>query len=158
MKNILVLCTGNSCRSILGEALINHFGEGTFTAQSAGSFPVGQVNENAIVTLKRHGLKTDGYKSQSWDEFEQSSFDIIITVCDNAAGETCPAYLKDAVRAHWGLPDPAHVKGSQAEIEQAFEETYDALRTRVEKMLSLPINELSNRELTHVLNTIGNLP
>lgn len=157
MQNILVLCTGNSCRSILGEALINHLAADHFRAFSAGSFPVGKVNENALVTLRRHGFSTDGYSSQSWDEFDTKQIDIIITVCDNAAGETCPVYLRDAIRAHWGLPDPAHVTGEPAVIEEAFEATYDALKLRINKMLALPLSELSNDELAEALNEIGKL-
>lgn len=155
MLNVLVLCTGNSCRSVLGEALFNHLGKGKIQAYSAGSFPVGKVNDNALATLKRHGLSTEGYRSQSWDEFAQTPIDIAITVCDNAAGEVCPAYLNTAVRAHWGLPDPAHVTGTEAEIQAAFEKTYAALETRIKKMLSLPLEDLTDQELKILLNQIG---
>ncbi len=155
MINVLVLCTGNSCRSVLGEALLNHLGKGRIKAFSAGSHPVGKVNPGALATLQRHGLPVDGYKSQSWDEFAGQPMDIVITVCDNAAGETCPVYLNRAVRAHWGLPDPAHVKGTEKQIEAAFEETYHALEQRINKMLALPLEKMSEQELAEKLNEIG---
>ena len=155
MKNILVLCTGNSCRSILGEALINELSGDQFRAFSAGSFPVGKVNENALRTLADHGLSVEGYSSQSWDDFSDQDIDIVITVCDNAAGENCPLYLTGAIRAHWGLPDPAHVTGTDQEVMTAFEETYAALEARIKAMLSLPLNEMSDQTLTDELNKIG---
>jgi len=153
--NILVLCTGNSCRSILGEALINHLGAGRFRAVSAGSHPVGRVNQNALATLARHGLATEGYRSQSWDEFEDADIDIMISVCDSAAGEACPAYLGKAVRGHWGLPDPAHVQGSPQEVEAAFEAVYAALERRIHKLLAQPVETLNKAELADALNAIG---
>jgi arsenate reductase len=153
--NVLVLCTGNSCRSVLGEALLNHLGGNRFRAFSAGSHPVGKVNENALATLARHGLPTEGYRSQSWDEFEDAQIDIMISVCDSAAGETCPVYLGSAVRGHWGLPDPAHVTGSPEVIEAAFEATYAALEKRIHALLALPIETMSGPELVAALNRIG---
>ncbi|QSA97522.1 arsenate reductase ArsC [Methylococcus sp. EFPC2] len=153
--NVLVLCTGNSCRSILGEALINHLGAGRLRASSAGSHPVGKVNENALATLARHGLSTEGYASQSWDEFEGTLFDILVTVCDAAAGEACPVYLGAAVRGHWGLPDPAHVTGSREVVEAAFEATYVALEKRIRALLALPLESLSKAELAEALDRIG---
>lgn len=155
MLKILVLCTGNSCRSILGEALINHLGEGRFQAFSAGSHPTGKVNPNALATLTRHGVTTEGFSSQSWDEFDGLGIDIAITVCDSAAGEVCPVYLNNTIRAHWGLPDPAHVTGSQEVIEAAFEATYAALEKRVHQLLALPVETMSKPELTEALNKIG---
>jgi arsenate reductase len=155
MKNVLILCTGNSCRSILGEALLNHLGGDRFRAFSAGSRPVGKINENALATLARHGLPTEGYRSQSWDEFEDARIDILISVCDSAAGEACPVYLGTAVRGHWGLPDPAHVTGSPEAVEAAFEATYAALERRIHKLLALPLEALSRAELAEVLNRIG---
>jgi arsenate reductase len=155
MLNVLVLCTGNSCRSILGEALFNHLGKGKVQAFSAGSHPLGKVNANALATLQRHGLKTEGYQSQSWDEFANQPIDIAITVCDNAAGEICPAYLNSAVRVHWGLPDPAHVSGTEAEIQAAFESTYAALEKRIKEMLALPLEDLTDAELSSLLNQIA---
>lgn len=155
MLNILILCTGNSCRSVLGEALINHKGNGRVRAFSAGSHPTGKVNPNALATLARNGLATTGFSSQSWDEFDNADIDIAITVCDQAAGETCPVYLNSIVRAHWGLPDPAHVTGTEDEINRAFQATYDALQERVNHMLALPLETLSQTALTEQLNRIG---
>jgi len=155
MLKILILCTGNSCRSVLGEALINHLGKGRFQAFSAGSHPTGKVNANALATLARHGISTEGFSSQSWDEFDDKDIDIAITVCDSAAGEVCPVYLNNVVRAHWGLPDPAHVTGSAEVIEAAFEATYAALEKRIHQLLALPVETLSKPELTEALNKIG---
>lgn len=155
MLNILILCTGNSCRSVLGEALINHLGGDRFQAFSAGSHPTGKVNANALATLERHGISTEGFSSQSWDEFDGKGIDIAITVCDNAAGEVCPVYLNSVVRAHWGLPDPAHVTGSPEVVEAAFEATYAALEKRIHQLLALPVETMSKPELTEALNKIG---
>ena len=155
MQNILILCTGNSCRSILGEALINHLAGDRFRAFSAGSHPTGKVNANALATLARNDLPTEGFSSQSWDEFEDEAIDIAITVCDQAAGEVCPVYLNSAIRGHWGLPDPAHVTGSDTEIQQAFQATFDALELRVQKLLALPIESMSGAEISKALNLIG---
>jgi arsenate reductase len=153
--HILVLCTGNSCRSILGEALINHLGRGRLKAFSAGSHPVGRVNPDALATLARHGLPTDGYTSTSWDELADIDFDLLITVCDAAAGETCPAYLSPVVRGHWGMPDPARVSGSTAMIEAAFEATYAALEQRVRALLAEPLEQLTPEALAACVNRIG---
>ena len=155
MLKVLVLCTGNSCRSVLGEALMNQFGAGRLQACSAGSRPIGRINTNALATLQRNGLPTDGFVSQSWDAFADEGIDIAITVCDSAAGEVCPVYLNSTVRAHWGLPDPAHMTGTDEEIEQAFQATYDAMSERVQKMLALPIETLDKQTLAAELNKIG---
>jgi arsenate reductase len=155
MLNILILCTGNSCRSILGEALINHLAGNRFRAFSAGSHPTGKANPNALATLQRNGISTEGFSSQSWDEFADKKIDIAITVCDQAAGEVCPAYLNSTVRAHWGLPDPAHVTGTDDEIAKAFQATFDALSIRIRKMSALPIESMSGAEITKALNLIG---
>ncbi len=155
MINVLVLCTGNSCRSVMGEALLNDLGKGRIKAFSAGSHPVGKINDGALATLDRHGLPTEGYKSQSWDEFKEQPFDIVITVCDNAAGEVCPVYLNNAVRVHWGVSDPAHLEGSDEEIQAAFDKTFEILEHRVKKMLALPLEEMNEQELTKELNAIG---
>lgn len=153
--HVLVLCTGNSCRSILGEALINHLASGRFCAYSAGSHPVGKVNPNALQTLARHGLPTEGYSSKSWEDLGDTRIDIVITVCDSAAGEACPAYLAAAVRGHWGLPDPAHVAGDPEVVEAAFEATYSALELRVEQLLALPVESMPGETLADALNRIG---
>jgi len=153
--NILVLCTGNSCRSVLGEALLNHLSQGRFKAFSAGSHPIGRINPGALATLARHGLPTEGYHSQSWDEFEDADIDIMISVCDSAAGEACPAYLGKAVRGHWGLSDPGHVNGTEEEVIAAFEATYAMLENRIHKLLALPVESMSRPELSEALNKIG---
>ncbi|MGZ5056791.1 MAG: arsenate reductase ArsC [Methylobacter sp.] len=155
MLKVLILCTGNSCRSVLGEALINHLGGDRFQAFSAGSHPTGKVNSNALATLARHGISTEGFSSQSWDEFDDKGIDIAITVCDSAAGEVCPVYLNNVIRAHWGLSDPAHVTGSQEDIDAAFESTYAALEKRIHQLLALPVETMSKPELTAALNKIG---
>lgn len=157
MLNIFVICTGNSCRSVMGEALFNHLGQGRIQAFSAGSHPIGRINQGALATLKRHDLPTEGYQSQSWDDFEHQPMDIVITVCDNAAGETCPVYLSKAVRAHWGVSDPGHVEGSEEEKIAAFEETFRILTLRVNKMLALPLETMPPDALSAELNAIGQL-
>lgn len=157
MLNVLILCTGNSCRSVLGEALITHLGKGRLKAFSAGSKPIGRINANALATLQRNGLPTEGYNSQSWDEFAEAGIDIAITVCDQAAGEVCPVYLNSTTRAHWGLSDPAHLEGTESEIRAAFQATYDALERRINAMLALPIEDMTSAELTAKLNEIGKM-
>lgn len=157
MKKILVLCTGNSCRSILAEALLNYYGKDRLMAFSAGSHPTGKVNPNALAILTDHGIPAEGYFSKSWDDLSEHSFDIVITVCDNAAGETCPVYLDRAIKAHWGLPDPAIVTGTDQNIKAAFSETYNALLIRIRKMLELPLERLSDQQLVLDLNQIGRI-
>ena len=155
MINVLILCTGNSCRSVIGEALFNHLGKGRIKTWSAGSFPAGTVNPNATSVLEAHGISTLGLSSKSWDELGGIEFDIVITVCDNAQGETCPAYLNKALKAHWGLPDPALVVGDDKEILEAFETTYLSLQNRITMMLNLPLELMSEREIMDRLKEIG---
>ncbi len=157
MLNILFLCTGNSCRSILGEALLNHLAGKRFRAFSAGSHPTGNVSLNALATLERNGIPATGFTNQFWEEFEDQDIDIAITVCDQVAGEVCPAYLKNVTRAHWGLPDPAHVQGSDEEVAKAFQTTYEALSDRIKKMLALPVEDMTSAEITAALDNIGNM-
>lgn len=157
MFNVLVICTGNSCRSIISEALFNHLGKGRIRAFSAGSQPLGRLNAGAVALLQRHGLPTEGMTSKSWDVFADQPIDVAITVCDSAAGETCPLYLNAITRAHWGLPDPGHVKGSDEEVLAAFEATYDAIARRIEKMLALPLEDMSGPALVAELNAIGKI-
>lgn len=135
MKDILVLCTGNSCRSILAEAIINHLGKERYRAVSAGSFPTGQVHPKSLDILKKHGITVGRPRSKSWDEFADQSFDLVITVCDEAASETCPAFSGKCKRLHWSTPDPAKVTGSEEDIERAFEEAFQRLKQRVEAEL-----------------------
>ncbi|MEO1880603.1 MAG: arsenate reductase ArsC, partial [Methylococcales bacterium] len=121
----------------------------------AGSHPIGRINTGALATLKRHNLPTEGYQSQSWEDFEDTAMDIVITVCDNAAGESCPVYLTEVVRTHWGVSDPGHVEGTDEEKIAAFEQTFSILKLRVEKMLELPLETMTPEELTAELNKIG---
>ena len=139
--NVLFLCTGNSCRSILGEATFNHLAPAGWRAISAGSKPTGYVHPRSLSLLQREGIRTEGYHSKSWDGLAPSP-DIVITVCSSAAGETCPVYLGNALRTHWGVEDPAHATGTDEEIEQAFMKAYRILRNRIETFLSLPLDEL----------------
>src|SRR5690554_7686695 len=135
MKNILVLCTGNSCRSIMAEALINQLGEGRLNAVSAGSFPVGYVHPKSIETLERHGINAGDTRSKSWDEFEKQSFDLVITVCEQAASESCPVFLGSYEKKHWSTPDPAKAQGTDSEIEKAFDDAFLVLKGRIESEL-----------------------
>jgi len=139
----------------MGEALVNHLGQGRLKAFSAGSHPIGRINTGALATLKRHNLPTEGYQSQSWEDFEDTAMDIVITVCDNAAGESCPVYLTEVVRTHWGVSDPGHVEGTDEEKIAAFEQTFSILKLRVEKMLELPLETMTPEELTAELNKMG---
>jgi arsenate reductase len=138
---LLFLCTGNSCRSILGEAVFNHLAPAGWSATSAGSHPTGQVHARALALLARAGIATEGLHSKSWDQLPTAP-DVVVTVCASAAGETCPAYLGPALRTHWGVDDPAHASGTDAEIDAAFDRAYRVLRTRVEAFLALPLAEL----------------
>lgn len=156
--NVLFLCTGNSCRSILGEATFNHLAPAGWLAMSAGSKPTGQVHPRSLALLNREGLPTEGLHSKSWDNLPQTP-DIVITVCASAAGETCPAYLGPVLRSHWGVEDPAHATGSDEEIDAAFMAAYRILRHRIETLLALPLAELKNdpARLKAELDRIGNL-
>lgn len=156
MINILFLCTGNSCRSILAEATFNALAPSNMHAISAGSQPTGKVHPRSIKLLKSKGILTEGYYSKSWSDLTVTP-DIVITVCSNAAGETCPAYLGKAIRAHWGVADPAKAIGTEAEIIASFENAYAILRMRIEAFLKLDLNSLSNDELTQQLTLIGQL-
>jgi arsenate reductase len=151
---LLFLCTGNSCRSIIAEALANHLGQGKLKAVSAGSFPTGKVNDNAIAVLQKHNIPLPELKSQSWDEFENYPLDVVITVCASAAGETCPVWMGDAVKAHWGVEDPAHINGEQAVIEAAFEITYREMHERISALLALDLEGLSLDQLRQSLADI----
>lgn len=141
--NVLFLCTGNSCRSILGEATFNHLAPAGWSAMSAGSQPTGQVHPRSLALLAREAISTAGLHSKSWDNLPATP-DIVVTVCASAAGETCPAYLGPVLRTHWGVDDPAHATGTDAEIDAAFFKAYRILRTRIEAFLKLPLNELKH--------------
>ena len=154
--NVLVLCTGNSARSILGEVLFNSHGAGRVRAFSAGSRPVGRVNPGAIEKLREEGFATDELRSKSWDEFSAETgqaIDIVITVCDSAAGESCPVWFGSPVTVHWGIPDPA-IEGSPEEVAAAFTEAYDSLERRVKAALEIPLEELPADKLKEALNAI----
>ena len=139
--NVLFLCTGNSCRSILGEATFNHLAPAGWHGMSAGSNPTGQVHPRSLALLAREGIATEGYYSKSWENLPQVP-DIVISVCGNAANETCPAYLGPVLRTHWGVDDPAHATGTDAEIDAAFMTAYRILRARIEAFFALPLAEL----------------
>ncbi len=158
--NVLFLCTGNSARSILAEAILNKEGLGKFHAYSAGSQPRGAVNPYALRLLQRLGHETSALRSKSWDEFAKPgapNFDFIFTVCDNAAGETCPLWPGKPMTAHWGIPDPATVEGSPAEIATAFNDTYRMLSRRISVFTALPIASLDEISLMTKLRDIGRM-
>ncbi len=135
MKRILVLCTGNSCRSIMAEALINSLGAGRYEAVSAGSNPAGYVHPKSVETLKRHSIGVTNPTSKSWDDFAGKHFDLVITVCDAAAAESCPAFLGKHEKLHWSTPDPAKATGTEEEINAAFNEAFNLLKQRIETEL-----------------------
>ena len=157
--NVLVLCTGNSARSILGEVLFNSLGKGKFKAYSAGSKPTGRVNPGALEWLQQQGHSIEGLRSKSWDEFVAPGapqFDFIFTVCDNAAGEACPVWPGKPATAHWGIPDPAHVEGDEAR-RAAFKKAAEQLARRIQLFLSLPIEKLDKLVLKEKLAEIGRI-
>jgi arsenate reductase (thioredoxin) len=141
--NVLFLCTGNSCRSILGEATFNHLAPAGWKAMSAGSKPAGYVHPRSLALLAREGISTEGYYSKSWENLPATP-DIVISVCGNAANETCPAYLGPLLRTHWGVEDPAHATGTDEEIDAAFMKAYRILRARIEAFLALPLGTLQH--------------
>ena len=153
--NVLVLCTGNSCRSVMGEALVTALGQGRYQGHSAGSKPIGRINAGALATLARHQLPTEGYSSKSMEAFRDQPIDILISVCDSAGQEPCPVFLGPAIRAHWGVEDPGHLKGTPEEIIAAFDKTFDILKRRVQAMVELPIETMGKEALTEELQRIG---
>lgn len=158
--NILFLCTGNSARSIVAEAILNKIGAGKFRAHSAGSQPKGQVNPDTLRLLRSLGYDTSGFRSKSWTEFAKPgapSLDFVFTVCDNAAGETCPIWPGQPMTAHWGIPDPAEATGSEAEIALAFKEAYRMLNQRIGIFVALPVQSLDRLTLQSKLRDIGRI-
>ena len=158
--NTLFLCTGNSARSILAEAILNKLGAGKFRAFSAGSQPKGQVNPRTIDLLKALGYDTSGLRSKSWNEFARPGappLDFVFTVCDNAAGEACPVWPGQPMTAHWGVPDPAEAKGTPAEIALAFKDAYRMLHQRIAVLTALPIRSLDQLSLQQRLKNIGRM-
>jgi arsenate reductase len=159
--NILVLCTGNSARSIMGEALFNTLGAGRVHASSAGSHPTGRVNPYAIEQVRALGYPIERLRSKSWDEFARSDapqMDFIVTVCDNAAGETCPLWPGHPVTAHWGFADPASVEGSDEQKRAAFAHTLGQIRRSVERLLSLPLESMDRPAIQTEMRRIGAEP
>jgi len=155
---VLFLCTGNSARSIMAEAILNKIGRGKFRAFSAGSQPKGRVNSNAIQLLKSLNYGTSHFRSKSWAEFAKPDaprLDFVFTVCDNAAGETCPVWPGQPITAHWGVPDPAEAKGTEAEIGLAFKDAYRMLSRRIDIFTALPIRSLDKLSLQQKLHEIG---
>jgi arsenate reductase len=156
--NVLILCTGNSARSIMGEALLNHRGGGRFRGYSAGSHPKGAVHPLAIRTLRHFNLPADGLRSKGWDEFAGAGappLHFVFTVCDHAAGEVCPIWPGQPITAHWGLEDPAAVDGTDDERLRAFESTFRELDARITRFTSLPLETLDRKALQRELDAIG---
>lgn len=158
--NVLFLCTGNSARSILAEALLTHRGQGRFKVFSAGSHPKGEVNPFAIQTLREMGVPTEGYRSKSWDEFAAPGapqLDFVFTVCDSAAGETCPIWPGQPMTAHWGIEDPAAVEGGDVEKLRAFSTAFRYLRNRIDQFCAIPMHRLDKLALSAKLHEIGEM-
>ena len=158
MHNVLFICTGNSARSIIAEALMNHLGGKRFRGYSAGSHPKGVVHPLALEALKHYRLPTDNFRSKNWDEFATEGappLDFVITVCDNAAGEMCPVWPGQPMTAHWGMPDPAAVEGTDAVKQKAFLDTVMAMKRRIELMLALPMPSLDRLAIQREMRRIG---
>jgi arsenate reductase (thioredoxin) len=158
--NVLFICTGNSARSILAEAILNQLGRGQFKAYSAGSFPAGRVNPYTLEILERWDMDTSSLRSKSWDEFAAPGapqMDFVFTVCDQAAGEVCPVWPGQPILAHWGAPDPAKAEGSHEHILQEFRNVGLLLRKRIELMLALPIAKLEKLAIQHEVEQIGKI-
>ncbi len=156
--NVLFLCTGNSARSVIAEALLNRLGAGKFKAYSAGSMPKGEVHPETLALLKRLNYDTSAFRSKSWDEFAQPGappLDFVFTVCDNAAGEVCPIWPGQPMTAHWGIPDPAAATGSHVEIARAFANAYGAMNNRIAVFVNLPFVSLDRLSLQARIDGIG---
>lgn len=159
--NVLFLCTGNSARSVMAEAILNRFGGGKFAAYSAGSMPKGEVHPETLALLKRLNYDVSVFRSKSWDEFAKAQappLDFVFTVCDNAAGEVCPIWPGQPMTAHWGVPDPAAATGSSVEIARAFANAYGALQNRITIFVNLPFDALDRLSLQARLDGIGRTP
>ena len=155
---VLFMCTANSCRSILSEAMFNHLAPPGFEAISAGSFPKGQVLPRSLSTLQAAGISIEGLYSKGNEAFQDSPPDVVITVCDKAAGEACPVYFGPAVKTHWGLEDPSEVQGDEAQVEAAFKATLDIITARCEAFFALPFASLSPDELKAAVDRIASTP
>jgi arsenate reductase len=152
---ILYICTHNRCRSILSEAITNHLASGELVAMSAGSQPVGEVHPLSIKYLAEKGISTKGLKSQSWDEFEQEAPDLVVTVCDSAANESCPVWFGNTLKVHWALSDPSKLEGSEAEIKEAFFKVMTTIEKRVKKLQSLDLRNKNKQESLAALQAIS---
>ncbi|ALT00494.1 arsenate reductase ArsC [Lacimicrobium alkaliphilum] len=152
---ILYICTHNRCRSILSEAITNHMGNGRILARSAGSQPSGEVHPLSIFYLEEQGIATDDLQSQSWDEFEDFAPDLVITVCDSAAGESCPLWFGKSLKIHWGLADPSKLQGSEEDKADAFRNTIKEIEQRVQQMLKLDLEHISQHQLQQALTDLG---
>jgi arsenate reductase (thioredoxin) len=158
--HILFLCTGNSARSIIAEAILNYRGAARFAAFSAGSHPAGSVRPDALAVLSRHGIPTAAPRSKSWSEFASPGaprLDIVVTVCDNAAKESCPIWPGAPISTHWGVPDPAAVSGSPEAVTRAYEAAFDILERRIDCLIGLPAAEMDRVELKRALDRIGKI-
>jgi protein-tyrosine-phosphatase len=159
--NVLFLCTGNSARSIMAEAILSRWGAGKFVPYSAGSQPKGQVHPEALALLKRLNFKTENFRSKSWDEFAQPGapqLDFVFTVCDNAAGEVCPIWPGQPMTAHWGVPDPAAVEGSHVDVARAFADAHGRLNNRISIFVALPFEGLDRLSLQKRFDSIAKTP
>jgi arsenate reductase len=154
---ILFICTHNRCRSILAEAIARHVSNGKLIARSAGSLPAGEVHPLTLKYLAEAGMSTTGLKSQSWDEHEDFAPDVVITVCDSAAGEQCPVWFGKSVKVHWGLPDPSRVAGTEAEIKAAFQNVMQTLEKRIKALLEKTPGRLDQEQLIALFTAIGKL-
>lgn len=157
MIRVLFLCTGNSCRSIMTEALLAHYAGDQFIASSAGSFPTGKVHPLSLETLKARGIATQGFRSKSWDEFSVQKVDVVITVCDAAAGESCLVFSGNPIKAHWGVEDPAKFIGTPEQTKAEFARVCDILERRVRAMTRLPLEVMEEPERQQKLREIGDL-
>lgn len=152
---VLYICTHNRCRSILSEAITNHMAKGKIVAKSAGSQPAGQVHPLSIKYLQQAGIETQGLNSQSWDELESFEPDLVITVCDSAAGESCPVWFGRSVKLHWGLADPSKLEGSESQIAEAFNRCIQQIQTRVEQLLALDVDVNDQQALRAAVISLG---
>jgi len=152
---VLYICTHNRCRSILSEAITNQFADGKIIAKSAGSQPVGEVHPLSIKYLQEAGISTDGLRSQSWDEFEEFAADLVVTVCDSAAGETCPLWFGKSLKVHWGLADPSKLQGSEEQIAAAFRATIEQIKQRVKQLVNLEVDVTDKAAFKTALTNLG---
>ena len=158
--NVLFLCTGNSARSVLAESILNHMGKGRFRAFSAGSHPAGRVNPLALELLSEQAFPVDGLRSKSWDEFaaaDSPRMDFVFTVCDKAAGEVCPVWPGQPMTAHWGIPDPAAVRGTEREVRHAMTDAFRQLSRRISLFVSLPFDKLDAMAIKREIRAIGSI-